>query len=85
MFQNRCLQTVWLLGAIAAIMAHAAAANADETQPAPRGTPGIIIEPRPRGGDDADRPGDAPAPSEQRPGSERRGCPVNNRPLELLV
>ena len=75
-----------LSGLIAAILVTIGVVDAAEDKPSPRGAPGILVEPsRPRDDGDADRR-DQPAPKDgQRRDSERPGCPVNDRPLELLV
>lgn len=84
MSQLRYLRTVSLLGLLAATWVFPGIARAAEDTPAPRGAPGILVEPRPRNNDDAAR-GDKAPPNEGQRERERNGCPVNNRPLELLV
>ncbi|MEQ1695278.1 MAG: hypothetical protein ABL901_05485 [Hyphomicrobiaceae bacterium] len=83
------LRTASLLGVVllevtATAWFAAGALHAAEDTPAPRGTPGILVEPRPRNNEDADRREKA-APNNGQQERERPGCPVNDRPLELLV
>ncbi len=81
-YSMRSARLFWL---IAASLVVVGTANAAEDEPTPRGAPGILIEPQPRGGEDGDRREQVPPNDHQRRDSERPGCPVNNRPLELLV
>ena len=86
MSHPRSMRIASLSSLIAAILVTMSAVEAAEDKPSPRGAPGILIEPsRPRHDGDANRR-DRPAPKDgQRRDSERPGCPVNDRPLELLV
>jgi hypothetical protein len=77
------LRTASLLGLLALVWVSAGAALAAEDKLAPRGAPGILVEPRPRNNEDADRRENAPQDGHRE--RERSGCPANDRPLELLV
>jgi hypothetical protein len=78
----RMVRIFWL---VAASLAFTGAARAAEDRPAPGNAPGILIEPPTRNNEDTDRRDNAPSNEGQRREGERPGCPVNNRPLELLV
>jgi hypothetical protein len=82
----RTVRIFWFVAAsLAFIGAGTGAGHAAEDRPAPGNAPGILIEPPTRNNEDADRRDSAPSNEGQRREGERPGCPVNNRPLELLV
>jgi len=62
-----------------------APAMAAEEQPGARKVPpGVLVEPRPRPVQPSEREVDQP-PSGRDRRDDRRGCPTNEQPLELLV
>lgn len=81
-FRLRTARVFWW---IAASLVLAGATNAAEDKPAPRNAPGIWIEPRGDNNEDGEPRDGTPRNDGERREGERPGCPVNNRPLELLV